>query len=244
MTQTTSPIATDPPTTTTALATTVEAADQRSLARLVGRGSVVAGVCLALFFPILMAAWPAAGVKPDQGTNGAEMLPFITTHRALFSVTYLNGIVMHLAGILAVAGIWKLLRHRSPWVVLGTAGGLVWMAFDIAYNGLMLHTGVELGHQFASQPAIAAEQFGLMARMAESLQFTGHLGAGLWLTIAGLVAFRHGGLPRTLAAIGVVAGVLIGLSFFVPDALYPCFLLLPVWFIWSGIAITRSPELT
>lgn len=208
--------------------------------RLAGWAAVVAGGCLALFLPILMAAWPAAGVQPDQASDANAFLPFISSHRALFSVTYVNGIVMHLAGILAVLGVYRLMKDKSPWITLATAGGLVWMVFDIAYNGWTLHAGPEIAARFATSPAIAGPQWELVVRSAESLQFTGHVAAGVWLVITGVVALRHGGLPRTLAVIATVAGVLIGMSFFVPGALYPCFLLLPVWFFWSGRTLLRA----
>lgn len=216
--------------------------DERAAA-LAGRAAMVAGICLALFFPILMAAWPAAGVQPDQASNASAFLPFISNNRALFTVTYVNGIVMHLAGILAVLGVYRLLKDRSPWTVLATAGGLVWMVLDIAYNGWMLHAGPEIADAFRSGSSVAGSQWELVVRSAESLQFTGHLGAGLWLVTTGVVALRRGGLPRPLAIVASVAGVLIGLSFFVPEALYPCFMLLPIWFIWSGRRIVaRSSE--
>jgi hypothetical protein len=206
--------------------------------RTAGWASIVIALSIVSFIPITVAGYSAAGVDIKDFTDGSVFLPFVEQNRALAVSPYIVGIVMHLAGVVLVVGLWSRLRERSPWVPVAGALGLMWMLFDIAYNGVTVHVLPEL----AALPADVATNaaYGVLARSLRALQLTGHLAGGIWLAVTAAVAISGGAMSKWLGRLGVVAGIVFAASMLGPSVLYGSFMLLPIWFGWFGIASIRT----
>ncbi|OFW63975.1 MAG: hypothetical protein A2135_00310 [Actinobacteria bacterium RBG_16_67_15] len=206
--------------------------------RTTGWASIVMALSIVSFIPITMVGYSGAGVDSTDFTDGAVFLPFVAAHRALAASPYVVGLVMHLAGVVLVVGLWSRLRDRSPWVSVAAALGLMWMMFDIAYNGVAIHVLPEMATLPGDAGTYAA--YGALTRSLSALQLTGHLGGGIWLAITAATAVSTGAMGRALGRWGVVAGVVFAASVFGPRILFPSFILLPVWFAWFGIMSIRT----
>jgi len=201
------------------------------------RSSLIVAACLLSFPVLLNGLWPAQGGDADALTDPAAFLPFVADHRAAFAAPFVVGLIMHLAGVVVVLGLHGRLRHTWPWAAPAAALGLFWMAFDIAYNGVVLHVAPEA----AAIGAPAHASFDLLMRTTSALQLTGHLAGGTWLALTAIGAGRAGLISIGLQRWGLVAGVAFAVSFLGPTALYPSFLLLPVFFIWLGRSMSDTP---
>ena len=192
-----------------------------------------------LFFVIMFAAvYPAAGISGGDFSSGEVFLPFSQENPVLATAPFAVGIVMHVAGVVLVIGLWFQLRDRSPWVGVAAALGIVWMAFDIAYNGIAIHVIPELS-RLAPDPSLYTGYTVLVASLA-ALQLTGHLAGGLWLSTTAFVGLKSGQLPKNLGWFGVGVGAVFALSILGPNVLYPSFILLPTWLGWYGLHALRS----
>ena len=195
-----------------------------------------------LFFVIMFAAvYPAAGISGGDLASGEVFLPFAHDNLILAVTPYGVGILMHLAGVVLVIGLWSQLRDRSVWVSVAAGLGVMWMAFDIAYNGIAIHLIPQLAES-ASDPVVATMYEGLAASLG-ALQLTGHLAGGLWLSITTYAGVESGRLSRALGWFGVGVGVVFAVSILGPNVLYPSFVFLPVWFGWFGVGALRSSSL-
>lgn len=203
-----------------------------------GRAAIIAGIGLALFLPLFTAVLPAAGLGQDDFTNPTKLDAFVRHHWGLFALPYLDGLVLHVAGAIAVVAVYRRLADRSPWVTVATIGGLAWMALDVAQNGMGLYASHEIvGHAVS---AVAGPQLVVVGQLATGLRLAGHVFGGLWILVVSAIGVRHGGLPRALGWLGVVSGALMTLNVVIPPTQFPLFVLLPIWFVWLGVHLLRT----
>src|SRR5437870_3412317 len=109
-----------------------------------GRAAVVAGVGVALFLPLFMIVFPVAGLHQSGFNDPVALDAFVRRHFVLFALPYVDGLMMHVAGAIAVLNVHRRLTDRSPWMVAATIGGLAWMILDTAQNGLGLYASREI----------------------------------------------------------------------------------------------------
>ncbi|MBI2169619.1 MAG: DUF4386 family protein [Actinobacteria bacterium] len=207
-----------------------------------GRAAVITGIGLALFLPLFTAVLPAAGLTQANLSDPTELDAFVRHHWALFTLPYLDGLILHVAGLVAVIAVYRRLADRSPWVMPATIGGLAWMVLDVAQNG----TGLYASHEIVSHAtsAVSGPQLVLVGHLTTGLRLAGHVFGGLWVLVIGAVALRQGGLPRGMGWLGVAAGALMSLNVAIPPTQFPLFVLLPVWFIWLGATLVRTGAAT
>jgi len=203
-----------------------------------GRAAVVTGLGLALFLPIFMAILPAAGLDQTDATNPAALDAFVRHHFAFFALPYLDGLVLHVAGTVAVLGVHRWLTDRSPWVLAATVGGLGWMVLDVAQNGMALYGSHEIARHASA--AVSGPQLVLVGQLTTGLRLAAHVLGGLWVLTISAVALRHTAAPRGLGWLGVVAGALMTVNVVVPPTQAPLFVLLPIWFVWLGSHLGRA----
>lgn len=204
----------------------------------IGWSALVMAVSIISFMPIMGVLFPAEGVQGSDFTSGEVFLPFAQSHASLAALPYVIGIIMHVAGVILVVSLWRRLREDSAWAAVAAALGLVWMAFDIAYNGIAVHVIPELA-SFPSDVAVYPA-YAVMARSLSALQLTGHLAGGVWLAITSFLAMRNQTISRGLGRLGLTAGFVFALSILGPTVLYPSYVLLPVWFGWLGVSVLRT----
>jgi len=200
--------------------------------RVLGAASILVALGPVLFFAIF-ATWAAAGLSQSDAADPTLAIPFLRAHGSLLVAPTLNSIVMHVAVIVLAVGLWAALRARAP--LLATTGailGVLWGLADIAQS-LVTYNAV-LGRPAADPATIDV--------IAKGLQNTAHLGGGLW-TLA-LVATSAAIFGRAHRAFGVLVGTVFALHALIvpvmPQWFYLEYVLLPVWFAWTGIAILRS----
>ncbi len=99
---------------------------------------------LALFLPIFMAVLPAAGLDATDVDDPLRLGSFARDHFGFFALPYVDGLALHVAGIVAVLAVAQRLGRRSPWIAVATIAGLGWMVLDIAQNGAGLYAAHEI----------------------------------------------------------------------------------------------------
>ena len=201
--------------------------------RIVAAAAVWTGLSIPLFL-LVFALWGAHGLSQADAMDPAKVAPFAVRAPVLYAILPIVGVLMHLAALLVVVGMHRRLAARAP-LLMGAASalGLVWIGADTLQN--LMHYGGYLGG--GSPEHVAA-----VAAAADAVWHAGHLPGGLW--VLGLAASADF-LSRPLRVLSVVAGAVFTLHALV-FPLWPAyfgleFLLVPVWCIWTGIALARSP---
>jgi hypothetical protein len=202
------------------------------------RAAIITGIGLALFLPLFTLILPSAGLHQDDFTRAAKLDAFVRHHWAFFAAPYIDGLILHLAGVVAVLAVYRRLADRSSWVAVATIAGLAWMVLDIAQNGIGLYASHEIVQHVSAEAA--GPQLVLVGQVATGLRLAGHVFGGLWVLVVSAVAIRQGGLSRRLGGLGAAAGLLMAFNVVVPPTQYPIFVLLPVWFLWLGFEL-RNP---
>lgn len=117
---------------------------------------------------------------------------------------------------------------------MGGTLGIFWVFADLVQN--LMQYGAFLGYDHRAPVAA-------VTAVAHGLQDAGHLGGGIWvLTVVIAAPF---GTPHRV--FGAVTAALFALHPFiapiVPAWFYLEFLTLPLWFIWTGIAVWSEHHL-
>lgn len=200
--------------------------------RVVGIAAALVALGPIVFFAIF-ATWSASGLSPSEAADPTIALPFLRSNGSLIVAPTLNSIVMHVAVVVLAIGLWTALHTRAPLLAAtGAVFGILWGLADIAQS-LVLYNAV------LSRPASDPATVDVITK---GLQNTAHLGGGLWTLV--VVATSAAVFGRAHRAFGVVAGSVFVLHpLIVPVAaqwFYLEYVLLPLWFAWTGVAILRS----
>lgn len=196
----------------------------------------VASILVALgplVFIAIFGSWAGAGLSQTDGADPTIAIPFLRAHPGMVLAPTLNSIVMHVAAIVLAVGLYRVLAGQAA--TLATAGA----AFGVMWGVL------DLGQSLVTYDAILAAPSADPATIdivTKGLQNAGHLGGGLWtLSIAATSAAVFG---RAHRAFGYLTGVVFALHPLIvpanPGYFSLEFILLPIWFGWTGIAIVRS----
>ena len=196
----------------------------------------VAAILIALgplAFIAIFGSWAGAGLSQRDSADPTIALPFLRAHPGMVLAPTLNSIVMHVAAIVLAVGLYRVLVTRSA--ILATAGaalGVMWAVLD-------------LGQSMVTYNAVLAAPTADPATLdivTKGLQNAAHLGGGLWtLSIA---ATSLGVFGRAHRAFGYLTGAVFALHPLIvpanPGYFFLEFILLPIWFAWTGVAILRS----
>lgn len=185
-------------------------------------------------FILIFGSWAAAGLSQSDSADPTIAFPFLRAHPGLIVAPTLNDLVMHVAAITLAIGLLPYLRARGATIAtVGAVLGVMWGVLDIA-QGLISYNAV-MGSSVADPRTIDI--------VTKGMQNAGHFGGGMWtLTIVATSATLFGGAHRVF---GVVTGVVFALHPLivpaVPAWFYLEFVLLPIWFAWTGVALLRAP---
>ncbi len=201
--------------------------------RAIGIASILVALGPIVFFAIFFS-WSGAGLSQTDAADPTVAIPFLRTHGLLLVAPTLNSIVMHLAAIVLAVGLWVSLRERAPLLAAtGAILGILWGVADITQS-LVMYNAV------LSAPTADPATIDVVTK---GVQNTAHLGGGLW-TIS-VVATSAAFFGRAHRALGIVAGTVFALHALIvpvmPQWFYLEYILLPLWFGWTGVAILRSP---
>ena len=202
---------------------------QRSL----GIASILTGIGPVLFI-VIFGSWASAGLSQQDAADPTVALPFLRAHPAMLIPPTVNSLVMHVAAMTLAIGLWPTLRERSP--LLATVGatlGVMWALLDIGQS-LVTYNAI-LAAPKADPATIDV--------VTKGLQNAAHFGGGLWtLSIA---ATAVGVFSAPHRAFGFLTGAVFALHPLIvpaaPQWFYLEFVLLPIWFAWTGVALLRAP---
>ncbi|HZP96740.1 MAG TPA: hypothetical protein VFC31_10450 [Candidatus Limnocylindria bacterium] len=203
--------------------------DRRSL----GIASILVALGPIAFIAIF-GSWASAGLSQTDSADPTIAIPFLRAHPAMVVPPTLDSIVMHVSAIVLAIGLHRVLSSRAHLLAsIGAACGVMWGVLDISQS-LVLYNAV-----LAAPKADAAT----IDIVTKGLQNAAHLGGGLWtLSIAATAAGLFG---RAHRAFGVLTGAIFALHPLIVPAIpayfYLEFVLLPLWFAWTGIAVLRTP---
>jgi hypothetical protein len=205
------------------------------LPRLAAIAAIVTGGSLLLFL-VLFGLWGANGLGQEASTDPAQLAAFAGRAPVLYALVPLNGVVVHLAALVVILTLSLAIFARRPLLALfGGTLGVLWVFADLVQN--LMQYGAFLGYG-RSEPTAA------IAAVAHGLQDAGHLGGGLWVlsvVIAAPFGLRHRLFGAITAATFVLHPFVVPI---VPAWFYLEFVTLPLWFIWTGIAIWSGREVT
>jgi hypothetical protein len=211
----------------------------------------VGGIAALYLALALLAAMPYFLLVVDYpgADTAADKVALIGDHYASMYAMYLATYVLFgiAVGVLALA-LWDRLRVTAPATVrVATAIGLLWsvalvtsgMIFTYGMTTIEPHVATDHARAVLTWQAVEPVALGLGGAGGEIL-------GGLWVGLISLVALRTRTLPRVLAWLGVVIGA-VGLVSVIPplaDAAIGFGLLEIAWFVWVGLVLLRTREIT
>lgn len=207
-----------------------------------------AGGVAALYVALaLLAAIPYFLLVVDYpgASTAADKVELIGDHYPSLYVMYLASYVLFglALGLVALA-LWDRLWTAARFTVRAATGvGLVW-AVALVASGLVFTYGMTTIEALAgTDQAQAVATWQAVEPVALALGGAGgELLGGLFVLLVGVAVLRSGGLPRALAWLGVVAGI-VGVVSVVPalrDLGVAFGLLQLVWFGWLGVVLLRA----
>ncbi len=207
-----------------------------------------AGGIAALYIALaLFAAMPFFLLVVDYQGAGtiAEKVAVVVANYASLYAMYLVSYVFYgfALGVLAFA-LYDRLAGRAPAMMrAATAMGLLW-SVALVTSGMVWNYGMTTVVAVAkTNPAQAQMVWQSVEPVSEALGGAGgEILGGLWILLLSVVALRTGALPKLLGWFGIVLGA-AGLASVAPplqDAAIAFGLLLIVWFVWVGVALTRT----
>lgn len=208
------------------------------------RAGGMAALYLALAY---IAAMPYFLVVVDYlgATTVAEKVALMVgNYSSMYAMYVATYMVFGIALSVLVLALYDRLKPHAPSAArIATAVGLLW-SFVLVASGMVFTYGmttvVELATTDLAQARIVWQA---IEPVAQGLGGAGgeFLGS-LWVLLVSWVALRSGALPKALAGLGAVIGVL-GLASIVPplhEAAYAFGVLQIVWFLWLGAAMTMK----
>ena len=212
------------------------------------RGRQRVGGVAALYLAVaLLGAIPYFLLVVDypNAKTAADKVALVVAHYgSLYAVYLATYVAFGLAvGVLALA-LYDRLELRSPFTMrLATALGLMW-SFALIASGMVFTYGMTtVVDLHDAHPAQAVQTWQGVEPVAMALGGAGgELLGGLWILLLSIVALRARGVPRGVAWLGVVVGV-IGLVSVVPplqDATVAFGLLQIAWFSSVGWLLLGS----
>lgn len=212
--------------------------------RILGLGLIALGLGIGALVPIFLIVYPAAGIAPADATNPEVVLPVLAAEPMLVTVPGLLEIVVHAIGAVAIAGLWLRFGTRSFLLGAATLGGLVWMSIDVVDNALTYHVAPILASDFVAGSTSSGTAFGRFTTITDAIRLGGHFVGGLWMIGLSVFAMRTGWLPRLVAWLGVVVGVIFAANLFVPAFMNVSFITVPAWLVICGAVVARTQVTT
>jgi hypothetical protein len=210
------------------------------------RAGGFAALYLALAYLIAMPYFLIA-VDYPMVTDPAEKVALLAAHQASMTAVYLiTYLFFGIALAVLALTLHQRMKDRAPAMMqAATAVGLIW-AFALVASGLVFNFGMEtVATLYDGHPLQAVAAWQAIEPVAEGLGGAGgEILGGVWVLLVSGTALRTGGLPKTLARLGVALG-LVGIVSVVPAlraAGMGFGMLQIVWFVWIGIVMLRSGE--
>lgn len=211
--------------------------------RQIGLLLVALGVGIGLLLPFFLVLLPALGITEEIAKDPERLLPVVATKQWLFTVPGVVEVLAHACGAAGMIALLLLWNPRSALLVCATAGGLLWMAVDIAANGISLHAIPQLAVAHQGGDVTALGTFKTVTALVDAARLAGHFGGGLWVLGVSHHARTAGGIRPGIAIAGLVTGAVMAANLFLPPLLFVSFFTVPAWLVVFGIAVSRTRAL-
>jgi hypothetical protein len=202
-------------------------------------GALLFALSFILLFLSLAVIQPSLGViGPADGINPAKILPQASAFRLLFAIPILFG-----AGVcLTALALNDRLQAQAPSRMrIATAAAVIGSALFVAAGSLGFVALPELASVYAQNASgVTTAEMALIDGIATALLTAGVLAAGWWVLLASLAALA-GGLPKILAYVGLLFGLVAILAFVISPLTIVGAILGIVWAVWVGIVLMREP---
>jgi hypothetical protein len=202
-------------------------------------GALLFALSFILLFLSLAVFQPSLGVNgPADGINPAKILPQASAFRLLFAIPILFG-----AGVcLAALALNDRLQAQAPSRMrIATAAAVIGSTLFLAAGSLGFVALPELATVYAQNAtAVTTADMALVDGIATALLTTGILASGWWVLLASWAALA-GSLPKILAYIGLLFGLVSILAFVISPLTIVGAALGIVWAVWLGIVLMREP---
>ncbi len=209
------------------------------------RAGGIAGILHAVAFvagPVVMAVTLARlGLRAADMADPAKALPAVLKAYGAFA-TWAGMYVVLGASVLVLAlAVDQRLRAGVPSLMrAATATGLIATAFFVA-AGVLTMTGVpEIAAHYPANHDQAGGAYLAFQAVTDGLLSAASVAYGAWLVLASWAAIRVKAFSRGLNYTGFTWGIVAVLAPFSAD-LAVLQLLGPIWALWIGIVLLRSP---
>jgi len=208
------------------------------------RSGGLAALYLALAYLIGMALFLVVLDYPNMTDPAQKVSLLIEKETVIFSTNIIMYVFFGvLLAVLSLALHDRLKAGAPALMQVATVMGIVWAGSLIA-SGMVANAGIAPAVALhATDPAQAAITWQGIETVASGLgNGSGEILGGLWTLLVSLTALRAGGLPRGVAALGLLVGV-IGIVSILPglvDLVGAFGLGQMLWFVWLGIVLLRE----
>ncbi len=185
------------------------------------------------------------------GVPASRILPSITQGATLLNIQFMELVLVGLLGLAVVPAVSELVRKGNEgW--LRWTGTLALIGFSVSAVSNLFTMGRLPGIAAAYVAGEAATKAALVPVWRSTFDLYGFWGygmVGVWIFVVSLLALRGAAFSRTLAILGLVAGVfyaLIPAAFLLRQpvlfivAAVPGGLASTLWFIWVGVVARRA----
>jgi len=205
----------------------------------------IAGILHAAAFvagPVVLAVTVASlGLHAADMTDPAKALPAVLKAYGAFAAWAGMYVLLGASVLVLALAFDQRLREGAPSLMrAATATGLIATAFFVA-AGVLNMTGLpEIAAHYSSNHDQAGAAYLAFQGVTDGLLSAASLAYGAWLVMASWAAIRVKAFSRGLNYLGFTWGIVAALAPFSAD-LAVLQLLGPIWALWMGIVLLRSP---
>jgi hypothetical protein len=215
-------------------------ADTRRYAAFGALGVTAAVVFNA--FPILLAG--ALGIRPPSGADLSSQVAAIIAYPVVFATFGLTFVILGPSLVVLALALHDRLCGTAPFAArIATAAGVIGGAL-ITLQGFWPLTVAGTLARFNAQNHDAAEAaYAANVIVSNRVITTGFEMFGVFVIVVSVVGARAGLLSRLLSYLGILLGIALITSFWLPSslALLPPVLTL-VWSAWLGISLLKGEK--
>lgn len=170
------------------------------IAALIEAGTFIVGIVM---FASMLTDYTTGDPTP------AESVAFLADNQTALRVWYVVTLIVF--GIVLVPltlAIGERLRDSTPMLSkMSVAFGLIWSGLVLA-GGMVANIGItEIADRADTDPVAAESLWSAVDTVLNGLTGGNEVVGGVWVLIISVAALASGALPRTLNALGIVAGI-------------------------------------
>lgn len=204
-------------------------------------GALVFGLLFVVLIVLLAVVLPGQGLGPGTLYAPASGVPFIENSSlpALIAFIYIG---ISVGIVLIVFALYERLSAANPaLMLLVAAASVVASSLFLGYAMIDLTGNPHVVSAYRDDPILGGAVYVALRTAGNALNAGALFATGLAIGFVGWVARSTNRLPKPLSYLLIVAGAATTLSFIVLPLGLVAVLLAPIWSIWLGVLLWRSP---